>query len=107
MGFQEGARRNVKCDGGYVTGLDAYMGGANSFTEKTIVALRVKCSSGKIIVEFTKGSLPDTAVFGNLEQRLKPKSGLGIAAIEWRRGASAEKDNTARVGGFRIHCNSE
>jgi len=44
MGFQEGAKRNVKCDGGYVTGLDAYMGSANSFTEKTIVALRLKCS---------------------------------------------------------------
>jgi hypothetical protein len=34
-------------------------------------------------------------------------SGLGVAAIEWRRGATAEKENTARIGGFRVHCNSE
>jgi len=35
------------------------------------------CCSGKILLEFAKGSLPDTAIFGNLEQRLKPMSGEG------------------------------
>lgn len=83
LGFQEGARRIVKCDGGYVTGFDAYMGFANGFSEKTVVALRVKCSSGKITVEFSSGSLPDTTVFGNLmDQTLKPLSGASASGLQ-------------------------
>jgi hypothetical protein len=66
MGFHEGARRTVTCDGGYVTGFDAYMSHLGGFAEPTLNALRVICSSSRIQVEYETGSLPDTMVFGQL-----------------------------------------
>jgi hypothetical protein len=46
--------------------------------------LALCCCSGKIIVEFAKDSLPDTAIFGNLEQRMKPMSGEGAHLLHVR-----------------------
>ncbi|WIA11451.1 hypothetical protein OEZ85_011568 [Tetradesmus obliquus] len=112
MGFHEGARRTVRCDGGYLTGFDAWLGLSAGFSEPSVVAMRVKCSSGKINVEFL-GSTSDDYVFGNrIVDTVKPQSvacpaGQGVAAIEWRRASASEKDHTARVGGFQIHCSTE
>ncbi|KAF8070901.1 hypothetical protein HT031_000982 [Scenedesmus sp. PABB004] len=112
MGFHEGARRLVRCDGGFVTGFDVHLGRAVGFAELSVQALRVKCSSGRLDVEF-EGTGPDTRVFGNPDPGTtssKPVDcprGQGVAAIEWRRANSAEKDHTARVGGLRLHCSSE
>jgi hypothetical protein len=66
MGFHEGARRTVTCDGGYITGFDAYMSHLGGFAEPTLNAIRVVCSSSRIQVEYETGSLPDTMVFGQL-----------------------------------------
>jgi hypothetical protein len=66
MGFHEGARRVVKCDGGHITGFDAYMSHLGGVPEPTLNALRVLCSSSRVLIEYESGSFPDTAVFGNL-----------------------------------------
>ncbi len=44
MGFHEGARRDVRCEGGFVTGIDVYFGSSAGFTELSVHALRIKCS---------------------------------------------------------------
>jgi hypothetical protein len=66
MGYHEGARRIIKCDGGHITGIDAYMSHLGGFKEPTLNALRVVCSSSRLLVEYETGSLPDTMVFGIL-----------------------------------------
>jgi hypothetical protein len=58
MGFHEGARRTVRCDGGYLTGFDAWLGLSMGFAEPSIVALRVKCSRcGKMLLQGQQTSL--------------------------------------------------
>lgn len=66
MGFHEGGRRIVSCDGGHITGFDAYVSHLGGFAEPTLNALRLICSSGRIQVEYEQGSFADTAVFGLL-----------------------------------------
>lgn len=68
MGYHEGARRIIKCDGGYITGLDAYMSHIGGYAEPTLNALRVVCSSSRMQVEYATGSLPDTMVFGKVPE---------------------------------------
>lgn len=34
-------------------------------------------------------------------------AGTAVAAIDWRRVPGTEKDNTARIAGFAVHCGSE
>lgn len=70
MGYHEGARRTLRCDGGHVTGFDAYMFQIGGFAESTVNALRIVCSSSRIQLEYETGSLPDSLVFGNLPPEL-------------------------------------
>jgi hypothetical protein len=56
----------LKCDGGHITGFDAYMSHLGGVPEPTLNALRLICSSSRVLIEYESGSFPDTAVFGNL-----------------------------------------
>lgn len=66
IGYHEGARRRLACDGGYVAGFEAYMTHLGGFSEPTVNALRVVCSSGRVLLEYEAGSLTDALVYGNL-----------------------------------------
>lgn len=84
MGFHEGARRVIKCDGGYIKGFDAYMSHLGGFAEPTLNALRVVCSSSRLLLEYETGSLPDTLVFGNLPPEVQPVKGGHAPDPPWR-----------------------
>lgn len=75
MGFHEGARRIVRCDGGHITGFYVYVSHLGGFSEPTANAIRVICSSSRIQLEFETGSFPDTMVFGNMPEASQPVKG--------------------------------
>lgn len=75
MGFHEGARRIVQCDGGHVVGFEVYVSHIGGYPEPTLNALRIVCSSSRILVEHETGSLPDTIIFGNMPERGQPFPG--------------------------------
>lgn len=91
MGFHEGGRRIVSCDGGQITGFDAYVSHLGGFAEPTLNALRVICSSGRIQVEYEQGSFADTAVFG-----LLPPDVAGLVKPIRGRGSSPQQLCCAR-----------
>lgn len=46
MGYEEGARRTVRCkDGGYFSGIEASFATVNGFTERVAIGLRLRCST--------------------------------------------------------------
>lgn len=82
MGFHEGARRIVRCDGGHITGFYVYVSHLGGYSEPTANAIRVICSSSRIQLEFETGSFPDTMVFGNLPEASQPVKGDANGAVE-------------------------
>jgi hypothetical protein len=112
MGYHEGARRIIKCDGGHITGLDAYMSHMGGFAEPTLNALRVICSSSRLLVEYETGSVPDTMVFGilpgDVAARVKPFEGkrgwqhlLGIFVAQGYQCAAVSVLSSCRHAAWR------
>jgi len=112
IGYQEGTMRSVDCEGGYATGLEAWFRHADGVRGRVMMAIRLKCSSGKIKVEY-EGSKGDDRVLGEGDGEKKSAmcpEGTGITAFDWRLAAPSDPSNKAaprRAGGIRVYCGSE
>ncbi|KAI8466438.1 MAG: hypothetical protein J3K34DRAFT_433663 [Monoraphidium minutum] len=113
LGYQEGSLRTVKCKGGgYFNGIEASFANLNGFNEKVVIGIRLRCSTGKLDLEYA-GEVDDGYEFGanfdtgSLLSAACPP-GKGLAGIVWRRGEVQGKDDQAwRPGGMKVYCGTE
>lgn len=113
MGYEEGARRTVRCkDGGYFNGIEASFATLSGFTERVAIGIRLRCSTGVLDVEYL-GEVPDSHEFGanyagGTPLKVECPKGKGIARIQWRRGEIQGKDDQAwKPGGMQVYCGTE
>ncbi|GIL65705.1 hypothetical protein Vafri_19383 [Volvox africanus] len=88
IGFHEGARRNIECKNGFLTGVEVgFIEDAWAFGEPFIGSVRLLCNNKTLSVEYS-GDTADTFIFGRLDlktiRKAECEGNLGMAGFKWR-----------------------
>ncbi|GIL91932.1 hypothetical protein Vretifemale_19629, partial [Volvox reticuliferus] len=110
IGFHEGARRNIECKNGFLTGVEVgFIEDAWAFAEPFIGSVRFICSNKTLSVEYS-GDTADTFVFGRLDlktiRKAECEGNLGVAGFKWHPAEIKNPEGAeARQAVLVVMCN--
>lgn len=105
MGYQEGTRRIVACNSGFLTGVAVQYENNGEYEEPIITALRLLCSRNVLGIEWL-GERPDSFTFGRMHQvSAKAECASGVKGLKWRNAPMHAEGNAEwRLAGVKLEC---